>query len=540
MDIGYTIQAKKCIILNLGGHEHMNKNSLLSKKNWLSDYMIMGTFAIPALILHLIAIKGYGYFRDELYYLACANHLDFGYVDQPPLSLVLLKAIRIVLGDSLVALRILPVLGAALFILLTGLMARELGGKKFAIALSCTAAFAPLGNFFIFNFYSMNFLDLLFWAALILIVLRIVKTGNRHPKYWLLFGLIAGLGLQNKISILFIGFGLAVGIVLSKERKHLKSKYLWFGVGIAALLFLPYIIWNMSHGWPTLEFIENASQYKNVPVNPLQFLLGQVLYNNPIAILVWLPGLWYFFFNKEGKTYRLFGWMYLAIYILFTLQHAKDYYLTGIYPILFAGGAVLLESRFEKLRWNWPKPVLILIIISTSLFLCPITLPILPAETTAAFVKSLGLSGYAQERQRIGPLPQHFADMHGWEEMVEKVARAYDTLSPEEKKSCIIYGRNYGEAGAVDFFGKKYGLPPAFSGHNSYFFWPPQKGYKANVIIIIGGSKEDHEKNLDSVTEVDRTACPYCMPYENNRPIYIGRGFKHSLEEIWPSVKDFI
>ena len=149
-----------------------------TKKIWLSDYMIMGYFAIPVLALHLIAIKGYGYFRDELYYLSCADHLAFGYVDQPPLSILLLKVIRFVLGDSLIALRILPVLSSALFIFGVGLMTRELGGKKFAITLSCAAAFAPLGNFFLFNVYSMNFLDILFWAALILIVLRIIKTGN--------------------------------------------------------------------------------------------------------------------------------------------------------------------------------------------------------------------------------------------------------------------------------------------------------------------------------------------------------------------------
>ncbi|HLP60056.1 MAG TPA: glycosyltransferase family 39 protein [Candidatus Deferrimicrobium sp.] len=508
-----------------------------TKKIWLSDTMIMAYFALPALVLHLIAIKGYGYFRDELYYLSCADHPAFGYVDQPPLSILLLKVIRFIWGDSLVALRILPVLSAALFILGVGLMTRELGGKKVAIALACAAAFAPLGNFFLFNIYSMNFLDILTWSALLLIVLRIVKTGN--PKYWLLFGLIAGLGLQNKISIMFIGFGIVVGLLLTKERRHLKSKYLWFGAGMALLLFLPYILWNMVHGWPTLEFIENASQYKNTHTTPLQFLLGQIFYNNPFTFLIWLPGLWYFFFNKEGKTYRLFGWMYLAIYILFTLQHAKDYYLSGIYPILFAGGAVFLEKQFRERQWHWPTPILIVLIVGVSLVLCPITLPILPAETTAAFIKTLGLGGYAQERQKIGPLPQHLADMHGWEEMTEKVAKAYDSLSPGEKKVCIIYGNNYGEAGAVNFFGKKYGLPPAYSGHNSFFFWPP-KDPKVDVIIIIGGDKEDHEKSIESVTEVDRTSCPYCMPYENNRPIYIGRGFKYSLAQIWPTVKEFI
>ncbi|MCU0286766.1 MAG: glycosyltransferase family 39 protein [Acidobacteria bacterium] len=515
----------------------MKKNFLPGKNFWQHDYMIMGYFAISLLILHLMAIKGYGYFRDELYYIACANHPALGYVDQPPLSIFLLMMIRYILGDSLTALRIIPVLCSTFFIFAAGIMTRELGGKKLAITLACAAAFAPLGNFFLFSIYSMNFLDILSWSALILIVIRIIKTGN--PKYWLLFGLIAGLGLQNKISVMFIGFGIIIGVLLTPWRKHLKSKYLWYGTGMAMLIFLPYILWNIAHSWPTLEFIKNASQYKNTHVSPIQFLLGQILYNNPFTLLIWLPGLWYFFFNKEGQKYRLFGWMYAAIYILFTLQHAKDYYLAGIYPILFAGGAVFLEKQFEKRQWHWPKPLLILLIISFSLYLCPITLPILSAERTVSFIKSLGLTGYAQERQRLGSLPQHFADMHGWEEMTEKIAKAYNTLSPGEKKSCIIYGNNYGEAGAVNFFGKKYGLPPAYSGHNNFYFWPPET-VKADVIIIIGGSKEDHEKSVENVIEIDRTDCQYCMPYENNRPIYIGRGFKYSLEQIWPTVKKFI
>ena len=508
-----------------------------SKQFWLSDYMIMGYFALLSLVLHLIAIQGYGWFRDEFYYMSCSDHLDFGYVDQPPLSTFILKIVRLLLGDSVIAIRLLPVLSAAAFVFLTGMIAKELGGKKFAIALASAAAFAPIGNFFLFNIYSMNFLDLLFWQACILIVLKIVKTGN--PKYWLAFGLVAGLGLQNKISVLFLCFGLAVGIILSKERKYLKSKYLYFGAAIAGLLFLPYILWNMTHGWATLEFMHNAKVYKMSEVTPQGFLFGQILYNNPVTFIIWLAGLWYFFFHKEGKTYRIFGWMYLAIYVLFTIQQAKDYYLAPIYPILFAGGAVLYETWFRQKQWTWPKPVLIVLILVSSLMLCPLTLPILSEETVGKMGQALGLSDRAGEKHEMGVLPQHFADMHGWEEMVGKVAAVYNTLSEQEKKECIIYATNYGVTGAITVLGKKYHLPPAFSGHNNHWFWPPE-GYSGNVLIIVGGRKEDHENSYKEVVEMDRTDCQYCMPYENHKPIWLCKGLKRPFKEIWPTVRFFI
>jgi hypothetical protein len=507
-----------------------------SKQFWLSDYMIMGYFSLLTLVLHLIAIEGFGYFRDEFYYISCSNHLSFGYVDQPPLSILLLKLIRLTLGDSIMAVRLLPVLSAALFVFLTGLMAKELGGKKFAIALASAAAAAPIGNYFLFNIYSMNFLDLIFWQVCFFIIIRLIKTND--PKYWLIFGLVAGLGLQNKISVFFLCFGIAAGLLLTKERKYLKNKHLWLGAAIAGLLFLPYILWNMANGWPTLEFMQNAKTYKIASVSPLGFLWGQILYNNPATLVIWLAGLWYFFFHKQGKTYRLFGWMYLTIYLLFTLQQAKDYYLAAAYPILFAGGAILFETWLQKKDWKWPKPVLIIFILVPALFMCPVTLPILPAESTVKFVQFLGLSQHTQENHEMGVLPQHFADMHGWEEMVEKVARVYNTLSPEEKKECAIYASNYGVTGAVSFFGKQYGLPLAFSGHNNHFFWPPKED-NINVLIIVGGRKEDHEDSFKEVTEMDRTNCTYCMPYENNKPIYLCRGIKRPIKEIWPTVKHF-
>lgn len=519
------------------------KDIFYSKRFWLSDYAIISYIALLNFAMHLIAIKGFGYFRDELYYIACSNHLDLGYVDQPPLSILLLKLVRLVFGDSLIAIRILPVLGSAFIVFFTGLIAKELGGKKFALILASIAAFAPIGNFFFFSIYSMNFLDFLFWQSAIYTVIKIIKTDN--PKYWLLFGLIVGLGLENKISVLFLCCGIVTGILLTKKRKFLKSKYLWLGVAISGLLFLPYVLWNTTHDWATLEFMHNAKTLKMADVSPLGFLTGQILYNNPPTLIIWLAGLIFFFFNKEGKKYSLFGWMFLSIYILFTLQEAKDYYLAPAYPILFAGGAVQFERWLRKKNWNWLKPLMVVSILVPTLILCPMTLPIFPVEKTVSYIQSLGIESSPGERHEMGVLPQHFADMHGWEDMVATVAQTYRKLPKEDQSQCIIFVRNYGEAGAIDFFGKKYDLPKATCSHNNYWLWGPPKDKTIDVAIIFGTSRNLKSSYEDLTTyfgEVKHAAtfqCTYCMPYENNRPIFICRGFNVTIQDIWESQKHY-
>lgn len=498
--------------------------------------------ALLSFVLQFLAIRNFGYFRDELYYIACSEHLAFGYVDQPPLAMFLLKLIRMLLGDSLVALRIVPAMAGAVFILLTGFIARELNGNKIAITLASTAALAPIGNFFLFHIYSMNFWDLLFWQVCFLIVIRILKTEN--PKLWLLFGIAAGLGLQNKISVLFLGFGIVLGILLTQERKYLASRYFWMGGGIAGVLFLPYILWNWANDWAHLEFIHNARTYKMAAVSPLDFFKGQVLYNNPATLFIWIAGLGYFFFHKQGRQYRLFGWMFLAIYLLFTLQQAKDYYLAGAYTILFAGGSVLIGKGIQKKNWNWLTPMLVAFILIPTTIYAPITLPILPVEATITHMQRIGIAPSTGERHELSQLPQHYADMFGWEELAAVFVQAFQTLSSEEQAKCFIFARNYGEAGAIDFFGREHGLPHALSTHNSYWLWGP--GDATSEIGLIMGindnleeSRADLEQAFDTVELAGIFRCRYCMPYENGRPIFICRKMKGSIQEIWEQEKNY-
>lgn len=499
--------------------------------------------AAAALILHLIAISRFGYFRDELYYLACSDHLAFGFVDQPPLSALLLKGVRLLLGDSLPAIRLLPILAGVVFIYLTGRLALELGGKHFAVLLSSCAALAQLGTRFSFHVFSMNGFDMLFWTVLILIVVRILRTEN--PKLWIVFGLCAGIGLQNKISILFLGLGLVVGMMLTGQRKQFRVRELWWGGLTAGLIFLPYVIWNAAHDGATLEFMRNARAFKMSAVSPGDFFLGQLLFNNPAAAPIWLAGLGFLFFHRDGRRFRIFGWMYLTIYLLFTLTQAKDYYLAGAYPVLFAAGAVGFGKFASRPGFRWARPVLVLGILIPGLLLIPIALPILSVERTIAFTDWTGISRGSGERHEQGPLPQHFADMHGWEEMAALFGRAYQCLTPEERADCMIFTRNYGEAGAIDFFGRRLGLPPASSGHNNYWIWGPPEDYRGTAAIIIGdshdiaASRRDLENYFQEVELAGIFRCRYCMPYENGSPVFICRGARGSMRDVWPEQKHF-
>jgi hypothetical protein len=524
-------------------HVFRLKATISSRKFWTSDLMLIGYIAVLKLILHLTSVSNYGYFRDEFYYIACSEHLAFGYVDQPPLSIFLLALVRGLFGDSLLAIRFLPALAGATTVFLAGLMARQLGGGRFAqglAALSVVAAPVLLGNSG--RYFSMNAFDILFWALAAYTILLLIK--NNNTKLWLIFGVIAGLGLMNKYSMLFFGIGLAGALLLTSHRKHLVSKEFWLGGLVAFGIFLPHIIWEIKHGFPSLEFMRNATQLKIASVSPLDFFLGQFREVGFANALLWLGGLIYLFFHRRGRPFRLFAWMYVLVLGIMVTRNVKIYYLSPIYPVLLAAGAVAIETSIGKINWNWLKPVVVSFIVAGGVIAAPFVIPVLPVETFIKYQSFLGIAPTPEERSELGELPQHYADMFGWEEMVATIAQVYRRLSPDEQADCIIYARNYGEAGAIDFFGTTYGLPEASCGHNNYWLWGPPKW--SGTAAIIFGVSSDQEESFEDLRpyykEVQHAAtftCKYCMPYENNRPIYICRGFQESVQDVWPNEKFF-
>ncbi len=337
--------------------------------------------AIAAALVHFLTAPRYGYFRDEFYILACGRHLDWGYVDHAPLVAVIARLTSVILGTSLYALRFVIGLSAACKALLTALLARELGGNNFAIALAAFSTLLVPAFLAVDNQFSLNTWEPLFWMSTLLVILT--ATRLRRPKLLLWAGLSAGLGLENKHSAIFFLIALSAGLLLSPSRKLLREPYFYLAGGIAALIFLPNLLWQVSHNFPTLEFLRNVnSTHKNVELPPAKFILGQLLTLNPVNALLWLPGL---YFLLRGTAFRFLGVSYLALLTIFIVLHGKEYYLVPIYPILFAAGAVFWCA---KRRPYWLVAVLIVGALPT----LPIVLPILPAQQVAPYMAKLGVA----------------------------------------------------------------------------------------------------------------------------------------------------
>ncbi|MBS4027882.1 MAG: glycosyltransferase family 39 protein [Ignavibacteriales bacterium] len=505
----------------------------------LAENLPAATLAFVTLFLHFATnfSGGYGYFRDEFYYIACTDHLDWGYVDHPPFSIVFLWLNRLFLGDSLFALRFLPAVSSATLVYLTGLIVREFGGGKLAQWIACiSVAIAPV-LLIVSDFYSMNVFEPLFWMSCAYVLIKIINSENQ--KLWLVFGILAGLGLQNKHSMLFFGFALVVGLVLTNQRKQLVSKRFWFGGVIAAILFLPNIFWQFTHDWATLEFMRNAQQWKNALMSPMEFFLTQILFQHPFTFPIWLIGVLAFFFHNDLKKYRLFGFTFIVLLVLFIVQRGKPYYLSPIYPVILSAGAVAFEQFVNNKNWRWLSRASVALLIIGGLATLPAFLPLLPIEMYIHYANTLGLPQPKMERHGDTVLPQVFADRFGWKEMTKEVATAYNSLTPEEKSVAAIYTQNYGEAGAIDFFGTAYELPRATSGHNSYWHWG-LRGYSGEVLIIIGGNAEDHAQTYESVQQFSIHRNQYAMPYETNVPIFICKKPKVPLKDIWSRVRHYI
>lgn len=502
--------------------------------------LLLGAMALAGAALHLAFLRSYGWFRDELYYVVCGRHLDFGYVDHPPFIAAVARLVTTAFGDSLTALRLVSALAGACVVYLAGRLARELGGGLYAQGLAALCVLIPPVYLFMFHIFSMNVFDVLFWTLGALIVARLVRTGNQ--KLWLAFGAVAGLGLQNKHSLLFFGFGVFAGVLLTPERRALRSPWIWLGGGLAALLFLPNVLWQVAHGWPTLEFIRQAAAEKNVALSPLEFLAEQVRQMHPLTLPVWLSGLGWLLLSRTGRTFRLLGWIYPAALAVLLTQHSKPYYLAPAYPLLFAAGGTAIEAWLARRKRPFPKralagSILALLILGGALT-APLALPVLPVESFIRYQSALGLQPGSDERHRLGDLPQYFADMHGWPEMVAEVSRIHRTLTPEEQAQATVFAQNYGEAGAIDVLGRRAGLPAAVSGHNSYFLWgPPEES--TQVAIVIGGEEEDARATCLHVQKAGEIRCGHCMPYENHQPVFLCRGLRRSLNELWPQVKHF-
>lgn len=517
---------------------HINDNGAATDQGlhpwWASATAVLLGLALIKVIVHFATNGTYGYFRDEFYYIACSDRLAWGYVDHPPLSLLILKITRMLIGDSIFAIRLPVVLCGAANVFMTGLIAREMGGGRFAqgVAALCYLIMGvPLG---LSSFFSMNAFDHTFWIVCMLIVVRIFRMGE--SKLWLLFGAVAGVGMLNKVSIGFFGFGIVVGLLLTSNRRQLATPWIWAGGAIALLIFLPHIVWQYANDWPTLQFIENGKADKNTPYAPLEYLAGQLIDANPLTLPVWLAGLGWLLFARNGGRFRPLAIAYIAILILFIVQHAKSYYLAAAYPMLFAGGAMAFEAISEQgVKW-WLRPILVASLVVGGIVAAPMGVPVLEPEAYLRYQTALGFEPPREEAGHDAAMPQHFADRFGWKNMVEHVAKVNESLPPEDRERCTIFCGNYGEAGAVDFFGPEHGLPNAVSVHNNYWLWGPGDG-DWEVVIVVGWMR-----NMEDYFEETELAATAVSEFaEQDRiPIYICRRPTRPVAEIWSELKLFI
>ena len=490
--------------------------------------------AAAAVPLHFAFNGRYGYFRDELYYAACGQHLAWGYADQAPLVALVARLSRVLLGDSLFALRFFPALSAAAKIWLSGWIAKELGGQRFAQLLAAlTVLFAPIYLTFD-NFLSMNAFEPVFWMACVAILLRILNGGAQ--TLWLWFGLVAGLGILNKHSMLFFGSGIFVGLWLTPAREAFTKKWIWLAAALAGLLFLPNLLWEMRHGWPTIAVLQTVIGTKYSTVTPWQYVWQQSLLTNPLAAPLWLAGLWYLLGDSVGKKYAALGWAYCVLLAEMIALHGKIYYMAPAYPVLLAAGAVWLELRALPRTGDWLKPAVVAPLLVSGVIAAPLAMPILPIDWAVKYCRFWDVSAVKVENVPLADLPQLFADMYGWPEQVQGVAHVFNSLSSQERQRCALLAYNYGQAAAIDYFGGAYGLPPAISGHNQYGLWGP-RGSSGDVVIAIGFTQSRLREIFQEVTPAARVTSRYAMPEEADLIIYLCRKPKCPLPEIWSNLR---
>jgi hypothetical protein len=517
---------------NISVTDAANESRTVSR--FTSGTTIVLYFALARMALYCLAGPHYGYFRDELYYLACGEHPAWGYVDQPPLIAWVAWLLEQTIGTSLWVLRLLPALAGAGTIVLAGVLARQLGGQRWAISLASLAALmAPISLAFS-HIFTMNAFDPLLWTGIACLVVHIAKTG-REPL-WIYVGALAGVTILNKYGIVFWLAGLMLGICLTPLRESLRHRWFWMGVALAAAIALPNFLWQRQHQFPFLQLMHNIRMHgRDIALAPLAFLEAQAQMLGYAAALL-VPAALLFFFSKKGRPFRALGWAYLVFLAEMMALHGKMYYLAPVYPMLFAAGAVWVEGATQRRLWVWVKPALAVAIAAIAGIYAPTILPILSVPNFLAYEHKLGIEQQRFENQPQGVLPQLYADMFGWEEVAQRVAAYYRTLSPEEQRKTAIFANNYGDGGAIDFFGPRYGLPKAIGNHQNYWIWGPRE-YTGESLIVLG---EGHERNMKehcaSYSIIGDTKNPLSRPDEW-KPIYHCRGYEWNLQEIWPRMK---
>ncbi|MDB5135683.1 MAG: hypothetical protein JWP37_2286 [Mucilaginibacter sp.] len=456
----------------------------------------------------------FGFHRDELLHLALGDHLDWGYKEVPPFIALLAKITTTVFGDSVFAARIFSTLFSGLIIWFTGQIVVELGGRKFAITLTCLAlifspAFAASG----YLFQPVVF-DQLWWVLTVYLLTRYIN--NSSPKYIYLLGAVIGIGLLTKYTMAFFAIALILGLLVTKQRRILWSRHVLAAAIIASLLFLPNLIWQFQHHFPVITHMQTLRSQQLDYIKPSDFIKQQLVVNG-IALFLWLIGFGFLLFSPRLRKFQFLAFAYILIFIFLLEMNGKNYYLFGAYPMLFAAGGY----GFDRwLKSKTLRTVTILLFTLPNLLLFPLVLPIFPLNQTLALFKFAGKNmpfmhfAATWEDHKLHPLTQDYGDMLGWDEITTKVVKAYNSLTPEQQQHTQIYADNYGEAGAIHHYGKKYHLPEVVSLNSSFTLWAPDN-LNAHYIIYVddqdGSNVKTFASYLESYTKIGEVESPYAV-----------------------------
>jgi hypothetical protein len=475
---------------------------------------------------------GYGFFRDELYFLDCGRHLDWGYVDQPPLVALQARIAEMIFGISPTGIRTFSFLAGGVMVGLTGLLTWQFGGRRAAQVLAMTAVLAAPVFLGTDSYLSMNSFEPCFWMGSLFVVLRIAE-GSASPRAWLLFGILAGLGVENKYGIVFFLIALLAGLLLSPQRRILWSGWCAAGVAVLLLIALPNFLWQWAHQFPTYVFLNAVAHTdKNVKLPPVWFLFEQVKILLYSTAPLWIGGLVWLAFARVARAWRFVGLTYLVFLAMMMAMHAKDYYVAPIYPVLFAAGAVAFGNLTPRVRPS--RTYAIVLALTLIIFTGPIALSVLPPAWYNPLTHIFAPNSSRSEKF-TSPLPQILSDRFGWPQMVQGFAARYNALPPDVRAHTGIICRNYGEAGAVNILGPAYGLPTAISGHQNYFYWG-WNNYTGESMLTLGEDRNDYTDKYDEVVDLGPFDAAWTMDFEHLH-YFLLRHRKRPYAQDWPQLK---
>ena len=496
-----------------------------AKSIWLSDTSLLIYIAVATVIVHWITGHQYGFQRDELATLEDSRHLDWGFVAYPPITPLFGRLSLILFGTSLAGFRLFAALAQAIAVALTGLMAREMGGGRGAQLIAAAAAIPfCLAGGAMMQYVSF---DYLFWVLAAYFVVKLLKSED--PRWWLAIGASVGFGFESKYTMAFFAFGIAVAALLTDARRYFKTKWLWYGVGLCIVIFLPNLIWQARNHFISLEFLQHIhardvrmGRAKNFLPEQLKLALG--------GVFLALAGLYFTLFSRHGKRFRMLGWMYVIPLALFMIAQGRAYYLAAAYPMLYAAGSVWGEqplSRIGSLAGNLIRMLVWVLLVADAAVMASVTLPIAAAD-----------SPWATRAMKIN---EDFREEVGWPELVETIAKVRDSLPAEDRARFGILAGNYGEAGAVNLYGPQYGLPPVISGVNS--FW--QRGYgdpPPQTLIVVGRNLDELQDKFVSCRLAAHTWNRFAVLNEETRAhpdIFVCRTLRQPWPEYWKTARHF-